>query len=209
MGEGNRYLKSSRNRHLFMLKAYMDESGHSRDPKSRFVGMGGLIAECDDWVRFEGDWKAALDDVGLKEFPMKDFAHSEGQYSGWKEEKRRKHFGALVKAIVSIKVEPVGCVVSLDSFNRAPTHIKEFYLGPYFMAFQTVTRGAALQALPENPFAPEPSNLETVAMVYAYQAEFGASESGRAVDGGRCAADRLHQVRHTSPRRDRPLHCID
>jgi hypothetical protein len=173
---------ANRNRYLLVLKAYMDESGHSKDPNSRFVGMGGLIAECDDWIRFEADWKAALDDVRLEAFHMKDFAHSEGDYFGWVENKRRKHFGALVKAIVSMKVVPVGCVVSLDAYNRAPAFIKEFYLDPYFMAFQQVTKGAALQAVfTENPFVPhEPSEIETVAMVYAYQAEFGATESGRA-----------------------------
>jgi hypothetical protein len=83
-------------------------------------------------------------------------------------------FGRLVDVIVTIKAVPTGCVVSLNDFNAAPDFLKNFNRGPYFMVFQMVTRGAALQALPETvPFEPE-----TVAMVFAEQREFGATTSG-------------------------------
>lgn len=32
-----------------MLTAYFDESGHSKDPRSHFCGIGGLIADSASW----------------------------------------------------------------------------------------------------------------------------------------------------------------
>jgi hypothetical protein len=62
-------------------------------------------------------------------------------------------------------------VVSLDAYNAAPEMLRTFYEEPYFMAFQYVTREAALQALPKE-WRPK---AETVSMVCATQREFGAT----------------------------------
>jgi hypothetical protein len=104
---------------------------------------------------------------------MRDFAHRTSDYAGWNEERRRSLFARLVGLIVKAKPVPVGCVVSLSDFHAAPPKLKEFYLEPYFMAFQDTTRGAALQALPKN----YPFECERVDMVYAYQSEFGATDA--------------------------------
>ncbi|WP_353062482.1 DUF3800 domain-containing protein [Tunturibacter psychrotolerans] len=157
-----------------MLIAYIDESGHSRDPKSHFAGMGGLIADSADWERFTSDWSSALADAGIHdgELHMRHFAHSRGPFQGWTELKRRELMARLIDAIVNAKAIPVGCVVSLDDYNAAPELLQKFYKEPYFMAFQHVTRGASLQALPKE----WPPKLETVSMVYAEQREFGATK---------------------------------
>ncbi len=158
-----------------MLIAYMDESGHSSDPAVHFSGMGGLVAECDAWTQFEGEWEAALCDAGIEgAFHMRDFAHCAGPYKGWCEDKRRALFGRLVRAIVNAKAVPVGCVISLDDYRAAPSNVQEILVDPYFIAFQWTTRGAALQALPK-PY-PFEHTTEMVAMIYAYQSEFGAIE---------------------------------
>ncbi len=156
-----------------MLIAYIDESGHSRDPKSHFAGMGGLIADSADWETFTSEWSAALSDAGIEggEFHMRQFAHSIGPFKGWVEEKRRELMARLVGIIVKVKAVPVGCVVSLDAYNAAPKALREFYKGPYYMAFQDVTKGALLQGLPTE----WPSNQQTVSMTFATQREFGAT----------------------------------
>lgn len=157
-----------------MLVAYMDESGHSKDPKSRFVGMGGLIAESGAWEQLEAAWKESLSEAGLKKaFHMKEFAHRQGEFEGWNEPQRQKLFGQLVKAIVDARVEPTGCVVSLDDYTAMPDILRDFFREPYFMCFQMVTRGAALKALPTT----YPFKSETVAMVYAEQEEFGTTQA--------------------------------
>jgi len=157
-----------------MLIGYMDESGHSKDPKSRFAGMGGLVADCCSWKQLEVTWEDALDKAGIKGgFHMKHFAHRAGEFENWSEDQRRNLFGKLVGAIVDAGAVPVGCVVSLDDFNGASPMLQKFHQEPYFMAFQMVTRGVSLQAIPTTyPYTPE-----TVAMVYAYQQEYGATEA--------------------------------
>lgn len=154
------------------LTAYIDESGHAKDPRSRFVGMGGLVADCCSWRQLETVWRDALAAAGISgPFHMREFAHRVGQYKGWEENRRRLLFGALVNAIVDAGAVPVACVVSLDHFNAASQQLRDFYHGPYYMAFQHVTKGAALQALPTDLIA-EP---QTVDMVYAIQEEFGTT----------------------------------
>ncbi len=134
-----------------MLVAYIDESGHSRDPKSHFAGMGGLIADSSAWEAFAPEWAQALSDANVDggELHMRQFAHSRGPFEGWTEVKRRALMTRLVGAIVKIKAVPVGCVVALDAYNAAPASLQAFYKEPYFMAFQQVTKGASLQALPQ------------------------------------------------------------
>jgi len=160
-----------------MLVAYMDESGHSKDPKSHFCGLGGLVADLVKWETLEASWRSALKEGGVKgPFHMRQFAHRQGEFKGWTEAHRKKLLGKLVEAIVELDAVPVGCVIWLDHYHSCPKLIRTFYREPYFMAFQTVTKGVALQALP-------PPNSETqggVAMVYASQKEFGATQAGSA-----------------------------
>ena len=105
---------------------------------------------------------------------MKQFAHRQGEFEGWTEPQRKKLLGKLVNAIVELGATPVGCVIWLDHYNACPKLIRDFYREPYFMAFQMVTKGAALQALPSYIRGVP----EAVAMVYAYQKEFGATQAG-------------------------------
>lgn len=163
---------------LFMLKAFMDESGHSDDPLITFVGMGGIVAEKDCWISFDAAWKAALDEfIGGQPFHMKDFVRYPfaGLYEGWKEEKRREFLGQLVKAILDSGCRFVGSVVSIQDFNELPAACTKSLIDPYYVAFQTVTRGMALLAEEGSLCPPEP-----VILVYSQQDEFGATEFGRA-----------------------------
>jgi hypothetical protein len=168
-----------KNKHKFMLMltAYVDESGHSVDKTCRFVGLGGLVAPLSRWEKFADDWQSALDEfIDGEEFHMREFICMPGigPYEGWKEDRRRKFMARLVGTIVESEAKPVAAIVSLDARDKLhPVH-QDFFGDPYFTAFQQVTRGLSLAALPRNvPFEPE-----TVSMVYAYQSEFGAITSG-------------------------------
>ena len=161
-----------------MLKAFMDESGHSKDPVCCFVGMGGIVADETAWIVFDSAWKTTLDEfIGGQPFHMKDFVvfPPRGLYEGWDEQKRREFLGRLVRAIVDSGCRFVGCIVSLPDFNQLPLDCKTRLVDPYYVAFQTVTRGIALIAEEKTPFRPEP-----VALMYAQQDEFGATGLGRA-----------------------------
>jgi hypothetical protein len=175
---------------MLMLTAYVDESGHSADPLARFVGLGGLVAPVSRWEKFTDDWQSALDEfIDGKEFHMRQYicVSGVGPYVGWDKARRQAFMARLVAAIVESEAQPVAAIVSLDA--RAALHqIHQDYFGdPYFTAFQQVTRGLSLAALPRGfPFEPE-----TVSMVYAYQSEFGAITTGAALPHNQGRAESL------------------
>jgi hypothetical protein len=159
------------------LTAYFDESGHSEDEKCRFVGMGGLCAPCDAWTEFDGKWQAILDEhCEGKPFHATVFANQQKPFDGWKEEKRRKFFGSLVRAIKESKARPFGAVVSLDAYEficQGIPAFKQALLDPYYLCFQDVTRAAAVSlisySIDHHEDWKEFEENEKVAMVYAYR----------------------------------------
>lgn len=118
-----------------MLTGYMDETGHSKDERQRFVGMAGLIAPPEDWEVFERKWKAALADFKIPFFHMKDFANLRGPFKGWSELKRRKLFGKLLRIMAAIHPLPVGSITSMEDFRSLPEEDREIVKDPYYFSF--------------------------------------------------------------------------
>jgi len=155
---------------MLSLTSFMDETGHADDPTLHFAGMAGFVAPLGNWEVFEERWNSALKNAGLTEpFHMKEFAHSVGQFESWKgkEELRQLFFGHLIKIIQDTQADPVGVAISVNDFNSlTPSQQSSFGGDPYYIAFQKCTRGAASSALFE-------AKEEQVAMVFAFQGEFG------------------------------------
>ncbi len=173
---------ASRKKFMLMLTAYFDETGHADDPQLSFAGMAGFVAPAGAWANFEDQWNDTLRNAQLSEpFHMKDFAHSVGQFKSWKgkEDKRRLLFGRLIEIIRETKATPIGAAVSLRDFESLTPKQQSHYRGPYYICFQTCTRGAAIEAVFEEP-------SEKVAMVYAFNEEYGTN-----IDGG---AEKLWQA---------------
>jgi hypothetical protein len=162
---------------MFNYTSYCDESGHSEDPTLLYAGMAGFVAPAGAWEVFEGEWKELLRNAGFSQLHMKDFAHSEGEFARWKgkehEAERQAFLGRALEIIRNTNATPVGAVVSLRDFASLTEGQKKSFLNPYYVAFQTCTRGSAIHALFETP-------EEKVAMVYSYNEEYGANEGGRA-----------------------------
>ena len=155
---------------MLNLTSYMDETGHSDDPLLEYVGMAGFVAPFGVWEVFETGWSDLLQNAGLREpFHMKDFAHSRGQFKTWsgREELRQSFLGSAMKLIVETGATPIGAIVSLTAFRSLTEAQQSSFLDPYYIVFQTCTRGAAIEAIFEDP-------EETVAMVYSHQPEYGA-----------------------------------
>lgn len=154
---------------MLMLTSYMDESGHAEDVACNYVGIAGLVAPYAEWELFDQHWQDTLNKAGLSEpFHMKDFAHSEGQFKNWKgkEEKRKRLIGRLVEIIRATRATPIGAVVSIDDFSSLTPSQQSSFLDPYYVAFQTCARGAAIEAVFEDP-------AQKVAMVFSFNSEFG------------------------------------
>ena len=177
---------------MLALTAYMDESGHSVDPALHHAGMAGFVAPASEWEKVEEQWQPILDSFGLKAgFHMKNFAHFSGEYKGWKEAERRELYGALIGVITKIGPVPTGSVVSVQAFNSLSDGQRAAFMDPYYLAFQMCTRGACLQAY---------GTTEKVAMVYAYQEEFGAIKPQEvySVDQAGTAEKMWHWMKQTT-----------
>lgn len=46
---------------MTLLTGYMDETGHSKDERQRFVGVAGLVAQAEHWEVFERKWKETFE----------------------------------------------------------------------------------------------------------------------------------------------------
>ena len=75
---------------MAMLTAYLDASGKK---ETTVLVVAGFISPTSYWLKFEKEWKYCLAWYGKSELHMKNFAHSVGEYVGWKnDEAPRKHF---------------------------------------------------------------------------------------------------------------------
>lgn len=161
--------------YLFMLKAYIDESGDAPDKACNFVGLGGIAAEDTSWSKFEIEWKATLDEfISGEPFHMRDYVcvPGHGVYEGWSRDKRLAFMNRLVSAILAIKPRFVGCVVSISDFKALPVILKKSLRDPYYVGFQEVTRGLSILA--------EVSETGPIGMVYSIHEKHGATEAGMA-----------------------------
>jgi hypothetical protein len=57
-----------------MITAYMDDSGHERDPTHNACLIGGFVGDMNGWGRLERYWPVILKEYGLSQLHMKDHA---------------------------------------------------------------------------------------------------------------------------------------
>jgi hypothetical protein len=118
--------------HVVVLRVYLDETGHAKDPNTSVVGMAGCIASIAAWERYEAEWAEALKDFCVTALHMNDFAHSRGEFTGWTEEKRQQFLGHLL-IIIENRVETwVGAILPIAEFNELSDEQKVRLRDPYF-----------------------------------------------------------------------------
>jgi hypothetical protein len=114
-----------------LLTGYMDETGHSKDERQKFVGVAGLVAPAENWEVFEHKWKETLRVFKIPYFHMKDFASRRRHYEGWSELKRKKLLGKLLRIIATTHPFPVGAIVSLDDYRSFSEEDRALMGDPY------------------------------------------------------------------------------
>ena len=145
--------------------AYIDESGHSKDPNRDFVCLAGLIAPSPSWEQFNVMWTTACRDHGVTEpFHMADFAGFRGQFKDWTDDSRKTLLGCLVSAIKVASAILIGSVVSTRDFDALDDRSRSRLRDPYMVAFQPLTYNIAVAAALADP----PGR---VTMVYAHHPE--------------------------------------
>jgi hypothetical protein len=127
--------------------SFVDEAGHSKDPRQNYLCLAGLITTESSWRILDISWRQICERAGLTEpFHMMDFAARKKQFEGWPEEKRRELLRQLISTIFQARAIPVGSVVSLKWFNALPEPAKLGFKDPHFLAFQGLTYHLAVAA---------------------------------------------------------------
>jgi hypothetical protein len=148
----------------------MDETGHSKDEKQRFVGIAGLLAPAQNWETFESKWKSALKlpYIDLPYFHMTDFAARKKAYKNWSEEKRRAVLSKLFTVIETAHPLPFGAIVPLELYRSLKDEHKEYFVDPYFLCFQSCVAACVTFLEDLHGVSPE----EKVALIFSDQVEF-------------------------------------
>lgn len=109
---------------MAVYTAYFDESGSPDEGKALVVA--GYVASAEQWLRFDGEWQAALAREGIRLFHMRDFAHSLREFENWKgDEERRTAFMKSLVGIIRRNVrKSFSQAIILDGYNR----VNEKYL---------------------------------------------------------------------------------
>jgi len=123
---------------MVMLTAYMDETGHSRDEKQRFNGMAGLLAPTWGWEELESKWKSTLEVFEISWFHMKDFANFQGEFKGWKEERRKELYGELLAHVYDVRPVPVGSILAMSDYHSLRPEQQQAFGDPYHIGFLSV-----------------------------------------------------------------------
>ena len=145
--------------------SFVDESGHSKDPRRGHVSLAGLVASRAAWTTLESEWSRVSEAHGLTQpFHMRDFSAFKGQFKDWTETQRRELLAGLMATIGRARAIPIGSVVSTRFFNNLSTEMKSNFRDPYMLAFQPLTYHLAVAASLATPPGP-------ITMVYAHHPE--------------------------------------
>jgi hypothetical protein len=156
--------------------SFVDESGHSRDPKRNCLCLAGLLATEDAWKAFDPEWRAVCEEEGLREpFHMMYFSARKREFKGWTEERRRRLLGNLVNAIRAAQVIPIGSVVMVRGPDALSEQVQKHYRDSHFIAFQPLTYHIAVAANMMDPTGQGPG---LVTMVYAHHPEHSNGLAG-------------------------------
>jgi hypothetical protein len=81
-----------------MYSAYFDESGHPDD--SKYVVVGGGVAQVEQWVHLEREWKDALSPLGTSIFHATDFDQGTRPFDGLDNKGKSDLLEQLVNIII-------------------------------------------------------------------------------------------------------------
>src|SRR5208282_410852 len=131
-----------------VLIAYMDESGtHDEagiEPGADVAAVAGYISTHKGWVRFQKHWRKVLRRYGIHAMHMRDYAHYQGEFAGWSEDRRRSLMIALIAVIDECKLFALGGVVSVKEYAAIlPDWAKAEIKHPFYFAVAVMLKSLA------------------------------------------------------------------
>lgn len=191
---------------MALLTAYCDETGNTKDPTQKFVGMAGFVARAKEWEILERKWKFILREFKVPYFHMKEYAHSIGVFKEWKgkEDKRRKIFSSLLKTIKDAQPLPIGCIFSAEDFRSLSERDQKLIDDPYYLSF------IACLAIPCLFLQDSPPEIK-LATVFGEHGVFASKAAGfhERVRGTYAIGDRLYAPTFRDMREFVPLQAAD
>lgn len=100
---------------MAMYSAYFDESTGNKSP---VYVVAGFLSNDALWIQFEGEWKRALEEFGIKAFHAQHFSKHKGEFLGWDEPKRKKLMARLLDIIQRRAQQGVAAVVHVSAFRE-------------------------------------------------------------------------------------------
>jgi len=129
------------------LYAYGDESGIN--PGAKYCLLLGYVGSPRQWALFSKKWSAVVDTLSTGRFHAIDFftperrASAQNPYRGWTPRQDREFLDALLDALTSVRVLPVGWAVDVAAFHALRKDERRYLTGAYL--------NAALRADRNNP----------------------------------------------------------
>jgi hypothetical protein len=120
------------------VTAFFDASGSPGD--TTVVSLAGLVSTAERWAAFAEEWQQCLEAFGVSALHMKHFAHSEGEFSSWKDDepKRRRLLSALLYAIENHIDYTAAVSVWMKDYNATDKHYRlSEFMRPYTLGAST------------------------------------------------------------------------
>jgi hypothetical protein len=126
--------------------SYVDESGIERDQGHCVVA--GYIGSLGTWKRFNRQWRNILarKEFGLVEFHAKEFFPHTGVYSNWPKDKWYRLLDALLDAIQTREIYPIGSGVDQDAFFNLTYGERCYMTGGHLIGTRWKLSGAPRRA---------------------------------------------------------------
>lgn len=106
---------SARERNMAMMSVYFDESTGNGSP---ILVVAGFLSTDAQWLLFEREWRAVLDNFGLRAFHMQHFATRKGEFRGMDEPVRKRLLDGLLGIIRNRTMLGFASAVHLAAFNE-------------------------------------------------------------------------------------------
>jgi hypothetical protein len=94
------------------------ETGDGPQPGPPILAVAGYLAHVDEWLSFEREWKALLDQKGLRSFEMAQFANLEEPYGTWTEAEREGFIQSLLATIKRWAGVLVAWAIEVDDWRN-------------------------------------------------------------------------------------------
>jgi hypothetical protein len=123
---------------MFMLQAYIDDSGNIGQGKTSV--MSGYVASTETWTDFSDRWHAAiLESPQISYFKASEAWRLEGEFAGWTDEQRDQKIERLIDVInATAAIYGAVSVLHNDAFKRLKAKLEPEDKDPFFHLFLDV-----------------------------------------------------------------------